>query len=82
MDGKIAELNHSFAQMHGYTVDEMKNMDIKDLDVLKDRSFEGRADVMQRLYDGEVVRFEVEHFHKNGHSFFLRDTVSIITIAD
>ena len=26
MDGKIAELNNSFAQMHGYTVEEMKNM--------------------------------------------------------
>ena len=82
MDGKIAELNQSFAEMHGYTVDEMKNMDIKDLDVLRENAFDGRAAVMQRLFDGEVVRFEVEHYHKKGHSFFLSDTVSLITIAE
>ncbi|MEI7898436.1 MAG: PAS domain S-box protein, partial [bacterium] len=82
MEGKIAELNQSFADMHGYTVDEMKNMHIKELDVLRDGAFDGRAAVMQRLYDGETVRFEVEHYHKNGHSFFLSDTVSIITVAE
>ena len=81
MDGKIAELNQSFARMHGYTVDEMKNMDIQDLDVLRENAFDGRAEVMQRIYHGEVVRFEVEHYHKKGHSFFLSDTVSLITIA-
>ena len=81
MDGKIAELNNSFAQMHGYTVEEMKNMNIKDLDVLREHAFDGRDAVMQRLYNGEVVRFEVEHFHKNGHSFFMSDTASLITIA-
>ena len=81
MDGKIAELNQSFAEMHGYTVEEMKNMDIKDLDVLREAAFDGRDAVMQRIYNGEVVRFEVEHFHKNGHSFFMSDTASLITIA-
>ncbi|MEI7896240.1 MAG: PAS domain S-box protein [bacterium] len=81
MDGKIAELNQSFADMHGYTIEEMKNMDIKDLDVLGDGAFDQRDAVMQRIYDGETVRFEVEHYHKNGHSFFLSDTVSLITIA-
>jgi PAS domain S-box-containing protein len=81
MDGKIAELNQSFAQMHGYSVNEMKNMDIKELDVLREGAFDGRAAVMQRLYNGEVVRFEVEHYHKKGHSFIMSDTVSIVTIA-
>ncbi len=82
MDGKIAELNQSFALMHGYTVEEMKNMDIKDLDVLREDAFEGRAEVIRRIHSGEVVRFEVEHFHKDGHSFFLSDTVSLISIAN
>ncbi|MEI6574577.1 MAG: PAS domain S-box protein [Bacteroidota bacterium] len=81
MDGKIAELNQSFAQMHGYTVDEMRNMDIKDLDVLGDASFEGRELIMQGIFAGETVRFEVEHYHKDGHSFVLSDTVSLVTIA-
>ncbi len=81
MDGKIAELNQSFAQMHGYTVDEMKNMDIKDLDVLREATFDSREEIMQRILAGEVVRFEVEHYHKDGHSFFMNDTVSLITIS-
>ncbi len=81
MDGKIAELNQSFAQMHGYTVDEMKNMDIKDLDVLGETTFEERTEIMHRILAGEVVRFEVEHYHKKGHSFFMSDTVSLISIA-
>jgi PAS domain S-box-containing protein len=82
MDGKIAELNQSFAQMHGFTVEEMKNMDIKDLDVLREDAFDGRAEVMRHILAGEVVRFEVEHYHKDGHSFFMSDTVSLITIAE
>ncbi len=81
MDGKIAEANQSFAMMHGYTVSEIKNMDIKDLDVLNDRAFDGRAEVMNRLYAGEVVRFEVEHYHKDGHVITMSDTVSIINIG-
>ena len=70
MDGKIAELNQSFADMHGYTIEEMKNMDIKDLDVLGDGAFDQRDAVMQRIYDGETVRFEVEHYHKTATAFF------------
>ena len=80
MDGKIAELNQSFARMHGYTVEEMKSMDIKDLDVLREDSFDGRAEVIKRILAGEVVRLEVEHYHKDGHRFFMSDTVSLITI--
>ena len=82
MDGKIAEVNQSFAAMHGFTVDELKNTRINDLDVLREKAFEGRAEVMRRINAGEVVRFEVEHYHKDGHSFILSDTASLITIGN
>ena len=81
MDGKIAEVNQSFAMMHGYTVSELKNMDIRALDVLRENAFEGRAEIMHRIYAGEVVRFEVEHYHKDGHIITFSDTVSIINIG-
>jgi len=81
MDGKIAEVNQSFAMMHGYTVSELKNMDIRALDVLGENAFEGRAEVMHRIYAGEVVRFEVRHYHKDGHIITFSDTVSIINIG-
>ena len=80
MDGQLAEVNQAFADMHGYTIDEIKNMNITDLDVLKEEAFDGRAKVMKRLLAGEVVRFEVEHYHKKGHIVTFSDTVSVITI--
>ena len=82
MDGKIAEVNQAFARMHGYTVEEMKNMDIKELDVLREDTFDARAEVMKSILAGEVVRFEVEHYHKAGHSFFMRDSASLINIEN
>jgi PAS domain S-box-containing protein len=82
MEGKIADLNHSFARMHGYTVDELKNMDISELDVLREDAFNARGAIMQRIFTGEVVHFEVEHYHKDGHILTFSNTVSIITIGE
>ncbi len=80
-DGLLSEVNQAFAQMHGYTVDELKSMDIRKLDVLKEQTYEARADVAERIRAGETVRFEVEHHHKNGRTFPLSVTVSRIHIA-
>ena len=82
MDGKIAEVNQSFAKMHGYTVEEMKSIDIRDLDVFSKDTFNVRAQEMERIFAGEVVRFEVEHYHKDGHKFFMNNTASLITIEN
>ena len=82
MDGKIAEVNQSFAKMHGYTVEEMKSIDIRDLDVFNEDTFNVRAQEMERIFAGEVVRFEVEHYHKDGHRFFMNNTASLITIEN
>ena len=81
MEGKLVEVNNSFAEMHGYTVDELKDIDIKELDVLNDRAFKGRAEVMQRINAGEVVRFEVEHYHKDGHIVTLSTTASLVNVG-
>ena len=80
MDGEIAEVNQSFAKIHGYTVDGIRKMNIRDLDVIGDGVFDARTEEIKRIFAGEVVRFEVEHYHKDGHSFFLNNTVSLITI--
>ncbi len=81
LDGVITDLNQSFAQMHGYTVEEMKNMNIRDLVVLSEDTMDRRAEITKRILLGETVRFEVEHCHKDGHSFVLSGTVSLITIG-
>ena len=80
-DGKLPEVNQAFAEMHGYTVDELKCMDIRVLDVLQERTLEARADIISRIKLGEVVRFEVEHYHKDGHTFPLSVTTSKIHVG-
>jgi PAS domain S-box-containing protein len=80
LDGHLADVNQAFAVMHGYEIDELKQMDIGKLDVLKDKTMEDHADVMNRINVGEVVRFEVEHYHKDGHIFPISVTASLIHI--
>ena len=80
-DGKLVEVNQAFAEMHGYTVEEMKNLDIRELDVLREGAFEARAELMQRIDAGEVARFEVEHYHKDGHIVTFSDSASLIEIG-
>jgi PAS domain S-box-containing protein len=80
LDGHLADVNHAFAVMHGYEVGELKQMDIGKLDVLKDKTLEDRAGIMGRINAGEVVRFEVEHYHKDGHIFPVSVTASLIHI--
>jgi PAS domain S-box-containing protein len=76
-EGHITEVNQAFAKMHGYTVEEMKNMDLQALDVIP---LSDRADLLRRIQAGEVLRFEVEHYHKDGHRFPLAVTTSLINL--
>jgi len=82
VDGVLVEVNQAFAEMHGYTVDELKGVDIMSLDVLKEEALKGRKKIIQRIQAGEVVRFEVEHYHKHGHILSLNVTVSLIHFKD
>jgi PAS domain S-box-containing protein len=81
LDGRLSEVNRAFAQMHGYNAEAFKGTDIQALDVLHERTLEDRADVTRRVQAGEVVRFEVEHHHKDGHIFPLSVTMSIVDLA-
>jgi PAS domain S-box-containing protein len=79
-EGKLLDANHVYAEMHGYTVDELKHLDIMELDVLKEKALEERADIVRRIEAGEIVRFEAEHYHKDGHVVPLSVTASNIQI--
>jgi PAS domain S-box-containing protein len=79
-EGQLSEINLSFADMHGYTVDELINHNIRDLDVLGERTMDDRSEIILRVHAGEVVRFEVEHYHKDGHIFPLSVTLSLVSI--
>ncbi len=81
-EGQITEVNLAFAKMHGYSLEELKSMNIQNLDVLRESTMKENADVILRIEKGEVHRFEVEHYHKNGHIFPLSVTTSKINIGN
>jgi len=66
--GDIVEANRAAAEMHGYTVDELLNLNlINDLDApdsAKDAPARAR-----RIMDGEWVTAEIDHVRKDGTVF-------------
>ncbi len=74
---ELLAVNESFARMHGYTLEEMKNISLRDLDTP-----ESAAKVQERmklLLTGEALLIEVEHIHKDGSCFPLEVSASLVT---
>jgi PAS domain S-box-containing protein len=65
--GKIHSANSAAARMHGYTIEELLKLNIRDLDSHRDS--EKVADRIERLRAGENLTFEVEHRRKDGTIF-------------
>ncbi|MCX6153159.1 MAG: PAS domain S-box protein [Candidatus Kapabacteria bacterium] len=80
LDGRIIAVNESFAKMHGYSSEEMEHLTTLDLNTPE--SALGIPDRIARHLAGELMHFEVEHFHKDGHCFPLEVTSSLINIGD
>ncbi|MCK9426599.1 MAG: PAS domain S-box protein [Ignavibacteriaceae bacterium] len=77
---QIVKTNNSFAKMHGYTVDEMNNITLQDLDV-EDLS-KLMPERTKRIVNGEDIRFEVQHFHKEGHIIDLEVVTSMVNFGE
>ncbi len=80
-EGKLAEFNESFADMHGYTSAELAQLDISKLDVLQEKTLEEHAELRRRILTGEWLHFEVQHYHKDGHIILLEVLSSAIDIG-
>ena len=77
--GKIIDVNESFARMHGYTVEELLELGLDQLDTPE--TTKHIPEKMHRILDnGEHLQFEVEHYHKNGHVFHLQVVANPIVI--
>jgi len=79
LEGKIVAVNKAFAEMHGYTLDEIKSMNINDLDSMEERQY--YPERMKRLQNGENLKFEVNHIHKDGHHVPLEVTAGMISMG-
>ena len=77
LEGDLIEVNDAYARMHGYRPDEMAHMRLRDLD--HPESFKVSKDRLARLLAGEVLSFEVKHFHRDGHVFPLEVSAGVIT---
>ncbi|GFO58143.1 hypothetical protein GMST_04680 [Geomonas silvestris] len=74
--GIILEVNQAFADMHGYRCEEMAGMQLGTLDT--PASLAGAPERIGRLSAGEHLTFEVEHYHRDGHTFSLEVSASLL----
>jgi PAS domain S-box-containing protein len=74
--GKIISVNKKFAEIHGYTDEEVLNYGLAKIDV------EGAGpipDRINRILAGQTLNFEVEHYHKDGQIFPVMVTANLIS---
>ena len=67
LDGKIIDANHAYLDMLGYSLEELKNMDIQQLTPKKWHELEAEA-MKNFMVDGYGV-FEKEYIKKDGTTF-------------
>ena len=66
--GDIVDANPATAKMHGYTIDELLNLNlIKDLDTPK--ASEEAPKRVRQMMNGEWIKAEIEHVRKDGSVF-------------
>ncbi|HWR57830.1 MAG TPA: PAS domain S-box protein, partial [Thermodesulfovibrionales bacterium] len=78
MNGDVLALNASFAKMHGYTTEEMLQMNLKDLDTPESAQLASAR--LQRLFAGEPLTFDVEHYCKNGQTIPLEVSANLVNV--
>lgn len=78
-DGRLTEVNRAFAEMHGYTPEELLRRHLHELDTPETARL--ISERMHRLLAGEALTFEVEHYHRNGHVFPLEVSASLISVG-
>jgi PAS domain S-box-containing protein len=79
LSGRIRAANPAAAAMHGYPQDELLGMRMQDLD-----SPDGAAKIpqrIQRMREGEVLTFEVNHRRKDGSMFPVEVIASALEIG-
>ncbi|TRZ99155.1 MAG: PAS domain-containing sensor histidine kinase, partial [Deltaproteobacteria bacterium] len=79
LDGKVVDVNESFARMHGYSMGELLQINIRDLDTPETSA--RIPERIARFMAGETLKFEVEHYHKDGHIFSLEVAAGLVSFG-
>lgn len=78
--GQICSANPAGARMHGYTLEELLERNIRDIDSPEDAQLVSER--LERLRSGESLSFEVEHFRKDGTKFPVEVVASPFLVDD
>ncbi|MCL6471576.1 MAG: PAS domain S-box protein [Firmicutes bacterium] len=77
--GRIIAANQAAADMHGYTIEELLKLNIKDLDAPDEAA--KVPERMKRILSGEKIKLEVMHRKKDGTEFPVEAHVHLLDIA-
>ncbi len=78
--GRIVSANQAAAKMHGYTVEEILELSIQDLDTPE--SAEEASGRMQRILEGEWITGEISHQRKDGSLFPVELSAGLLELDD
>lgn len=76
--GNVVDVNGSYASVHGYTIDELLKMNLRELDTPETQAL--APERIRRVLAGETLGFEVEQWRKDGHIVPLDVAASAIDI--
>lgn len=78
LDGRVVDVNESFARMHGWTVDELAHHDLLTVDPQRASL---SAERLARLRSGDQLTFEVEHRHRAGQALWVEVSASQVQVG-
>jgi len=78
--GRIVSANRAAAQMHGYTVEELLDLSIWDLDTSEVAA--GGPDRVRRMLGGEWISDEISHRRKDGTVFPVEISAGLLEFED
>jgi len=82
IDLNIIETNEVFAQMHGYSKEQLTGKSLGFIDPEFVNNEETKKVVLDQLMSGKTIRFKVTHHHTDGHTFPVNVTSSLVQVGN
>lgn len=78
--GQIIDANKTAADMHGYTIEELKKINIRDLNAPEDA--EKVTERIGRILRGDWIKSEIEHIRKDGTHFTVEVSAGAVELDE
>ena len=78
LDGKVVDVNESFARMHGWTVEELAHQNLATVEPELAAVSPARLASMSR---GELLTYEMKHSRRGGPSFWVEASISEVKVG-